>query len=287
VSRVFAELGQRVAAGESLFSVASPDIAELRANKEKASVDLEAARVTLDRVRAMVQSRALAAKEELSAQQQFRQAELGLNLAEAKLASLRVASQADNEFTVTSPRAGVVVEKNVLFGQQVAPDGAAALMVVADLTSVWVVADLFEGQVADLREGAAAEVTTPAIPDAKLEGRIEMVSAVVDPGRHTVPVRVRLPNVDGRLRPNVYARVRFAASPLSSAAVEVPTTALVSDGDRQYVYLQEKPGRFVRREVTTGSAREGRVTVLSGLAQGESVVEEGAILLDNQLALAE
>jgi cobalt-zinc-cadmium efflux system membrane fusion protein len=284
VTRVFVELGQRVGAGDPLFSVASPDIAELQAAREHAGVDLEAARTTLSRVRAIVATRALPAKEEVTAQQQLRQAEVAFHLAESKLASLRVRSRADSEFTVSSPRPGVVVEKNVLVDQQVTPDGSGALMVIADLSSVWVVAELFEGDAADIREGAAAQVTSPSLPDVSLQGKVEMVSAVVDPGRHTLPVRVRLPNPERLLRPNVYATVRFA-TPARKEAVEVPASALVSDGEHQYVYVQDAAGHFTRREVAAGSAREGRVPVVSGLTVGETIVEEGAFLLDNQLAL--
>jgi hypothetical protein len=104
--------------------------------------------------------------------------------------------------------------------------------------------------------------------------------------RHTVAVRVRLANPAGVLRPNVYARVRFETRAPAAAIVEIPASALVSDGERQYVYVETGPGRFARREVTTGAAHEGRVPVMRGLARGETVVEEGAILLDNQLALA-
>jgi RND family efflux transporter MFP subunit len=284
VTRVFVELGQRVTAGEPLFSVASPDIAELRASREHASVDLEAARTTLARVDAIVKTRALPAKEEVAAQQQLRQAEVASRLAESKLASLQVRSPEDGAFTVVSPRPGVVVEKNVLVDQQVAPDGSGALMVIADLSSVWVVAELFEADTVDIREGAAARVTSPSLPDQSLEGRVEMVPAVVDPARHTLPVRVRLANPDRLLRPNVYAAVRFATPPRKDA-VEVKATALVSDGERQYVYVQDAAGRFARREVAAGAAREGRVTIVSGLRAGEAIVEEGACLLDNQIAL--
>jgi len=267
--------------------VASGDIAELRAAQEKAAVDLDAARATLERVKAMVAGRALPAKEELAALQQLKQAEVASRLAEAKLGSLKVSARGANEFTVGAPRAGVVVEKNVLVDQQVAPDGAGALMIVADLSSVWVVADLFEADAAGIRAGAAAEVTSPSLPELKLSGSVEMVSSVVDPGRHTVPIRVRLANPDGLLRPNVYARVRFATAPRSRGTLEVPASALVSDGEHQHVFVQDGAGRFVRREVTTGSSREGRVPVLAGLAAGETVVEEGALLLDNQLVLSE
>ena len=286
VSRVFVELGQRVRAGDPLFSVRSSDIAELWAGKEKAEVDLGAARTTLERVHATVASRAVPAKEEIGAQQQVRQAELALKLAEAKLSSLHVVSQGGNEFTVTSPRTGVVVEKGVLLGQQVTPEGSAALMVVADLSSVWVLADLFEGQAVDVRVGTAAQITSPATPDVTLDGRVEMVSSIVDPARHTVPVRIRLANRQGLLRPNIYARVRLTTAPQSSVAVEIAASAIVTDGARQYLYVQDPQGRFARRTIVTGPAHEGRVVVLQGLARGETVVEEGAILLDNQLALS-
>ncbi len=284
VTGVFVELGQRVRAGDPLFSVASPEIADLRSEREKASVDRDVAKSTLDRTRALVASRALPAKEELLAEQQFKDAELSLKLAGAKLDSLRVSSKADNEFTVTAPRSGVLVEKSVLIGQSVAPDAGSSLMVVADLSSVWVVADLFDAQATGVAEGAAARVTSPSIPDLTFDGKVEMVSAVVDPARHTIPIRVSLPNPEGALRPNVYARVRFSTT-VKSGTVEVPATALITDGLHQYVYVQNQPGRFSRREIVAGPAREGRVPVLSGLQAGETVVNEGGVLLDNQIAL--
>ena len=148
---VFVQLGQRVKEGDPLFSVSSPEIGDLRAAKEKASLDLEVARSSLERVKALVATRALPAKEELAAEQQFKEAEVTLRIAGAKLDALRVTGDADNEFTVTAPRHGVVVEKNVLVGQSVAPDAASALMVVADLSSVWVVADLFESMATSIR----------------------------------------------------------------------------------------------------------------------------------------
>lgn len=283
VTSVYVELGQRVKEGDHLFSVASPDIADLRAGREKAAVELDAARAALERVKAMVASRALPAKEELAAERDTREAEVSAKLAEAKLQSLRVSGTIENEFTVIAPRSGVVVEKNVLPGQTVSPDSGAAMQ-IADLGTVWVVADLFEAEASNVHEGAEAQVTSPSIPDLTLEGRVDMVSSVVDPERHTVPIRVRLPNVDGALRPNVFARVRFGVSH-GAGAVEVPASALVTDGEHQYVYYQTKPGTFTRREVVAGSVHDGRVPILRGLQSGDTIVVEGAILLDNQISL--
>lgn len=283
VTSVFVELGQRVKEGDRLFSVASPDIADLRAAREKAAVELDAARAALERVKAMVASRALPAKEELAAERDTREAEVSAKLAEAKLQSLRVSGTTENEFTVIAPRSGVVVEKNVLPGQTVSPDSGAAMQ-IADLGTVWVVADLFEAEASNVREGAEAQVTSPSIPDLTLEGRVDMVSSVVDPERHTVPIRVRLPNVDGALRPNVFARVRFGVSH-GAGAVEVPASALVTDGEHQYVYYQARPGTFTRREVVAGYVHDGRAPILRGLQSGDTIVVEGAILLDNQISL--
>jgi len=113
-----------------------------------------------------------------------------------------------------------------------------------------------------------------------------MVSSVGDPERHTLPVRVRLANADRRLRPNVYARVRFSVQQ-PQATVEIATTAIVSDGEHQYVYVQDSPGHFARREVVAGSAHEGRMPILRGLSPGETIVEDGAILLDNQIQITQ
>lgn len=283
VTSVFVELGQPVKAGDPLFTVASPDIAGLRAEREKASVDLDVAKASLERIKAMVSARALPAKDELEANQQYRQATVALHLAQAKLGSLKVSTRADNEFTVVSPRDGIVVEKSVLPSQQVASD--PGLIDVADLSSVWVVADVFEADALGVEAGSDARVTSPSIPDLAVETKVEMVSQVVDPARHTVPIRVRLENDKRLLKPNVFAQMRFSVKP-PEGATEVASTALVSDGAKRYVYVQTEQGRFVRREVVAGSVREGKVPITKGLAPGEVVVEEGAILLDNQIDLS-
>ncbi len=282
VLSVFVELGQPVKVGEPLFSVASPDVAGLRAEREKASVDLEVAKTRLERVKSMVEAKALPAKDELEASQVYRQAQVAAHLAASKLASLKVGG-GDNEFTVVSPRDGVVVDKGVLPSQQIQRDTAA--MMVADVSNVWVLADLFESDAAGIKKGLHVRVTSPSVPHFSADAEVEMVSSVVDPVRHTVPVRVRLPNADGLLKPNIYAQMRFESAP-PDGTVEIAAGAIVSNGSRQYVYVQNDKGTLARRDVVVGSVREGRAPVLEGLKVGELVVEEGAILLDNQVALA-
>jgi len=286
VAKVFVERGQAVAAGAPLFSVSSPNIAELRAERAKAEVDLKVAKANLERVKAVVAAHAAAEKDELAAEQEYHQAEVAHELAMAKLRTNEVGAGDGNEITVTAPRAGTIVEKNVAVAQRVSPDTADPLVVVADLSTVWVVADLFEADAQSIPAGAPARVSSPSIPDvAALDGKVELVSAVVDPAKHTIPIRVRLDNPKQALRPHVYAQVRFLTGQ-AAHGVEVQASAVMTDGTQSYLYVQEKNGRFVKRIVTAGPVRDGRVVVLEGLKPGETVVEEGGVLLDNQIDLS-
>ncbi len=283
VTSVFIELGQKVTSGQPLFSVTSPDIAELRAAQQKAAVDLDVSKAAYERVKAMVEARALPAKDEIESNQQLRQAELSLKLAQTKLRSLKVSASADNEFKVLAPRDGAVIEKFVLPSQRVNMDDT--LVSIADLDAVWVVADLFEADAVGLSAGMKARVSSPSLPGFVAEADVERVSSVVDPDRHTVGVRVRLGNADGRIRPNTFAEVRFLTAAVAGST-EIAASALVSDGPKQYVYVQDAPGHFRRRDVVAGAVRDGRIAILSGLKPGDSVVEQGAVLLDNQIDLS-
>jgi RND family efflux transporter MFP subunit len=229
-----------------------------------------------------VEARALPGKDEIESDTQLRQAELALKLAQTKLASLKVASSADNEFKVLAPRDGAIIEKSVLPSQHV--DTGDTLVSVADLDAVWVVADLFEADAAGLRTGMKARVTSPSLPGFTADADVERVSSVVDPERHTVGVRLKLANADGRIRPNTFAEVRFLS--VADGSTEIAVSALVSDGAKQYVYVQDAPSHFVRREVVAGAVRDGRASIVRGLTAGETVVEQGAVLLDNQIELS-
>ena len=279
VTAVYVERGQRVAKGAPLFAVASPNLAELHADLDKANVERGTAKVNLDRTKALVDAGSLPAKELVTSQQQVAEAELAVKLATQKLASLKVGAASENGFTVSAPRDGVVVEKSVAVGQNVDPSNTSVLA-IADLSDVWVVADLFETDVGSLAPGAKAKVL---VGTTELEGVVDQVPSVIDPDRHTVPVRVKLPNPDGALRPNAYARIQFYVA--MPAKAQLPTSAVMSDGDRTYVFVKEKTGALKRRTVVLGPVNAGKVPVISGLEAGEPVVVQGGILLDNQIEL--
>src|SRR5512140_465478 len=281
VTAVVTERGQHVKSGTTLFTVSSPGLAELRSELAKTTAQRATAHTNLERVQALVDAGSLPAKELVTAKQEATEADLAVQLAEQKLAALRVTGGGDTSFTVTAPRDGVVVEKTVNTGQLVDPSNAS-LMAIADLSDVWVVADLFENDVGALVPGTKAKVSIPGGgPDR--DATVEQVSAVVDPDRHTVPVRLRLENPDGALRPNAYATIRiFDPTP---AVVILPAPAVLSDGAQSYVYRKDPDGALRRHDITVGTASAGSVPVIAGLSATDQVVLSGAILLDNQIQL--
>lgn len=290
VTAVLAERGQHVKPGTPLFTVSSPSLAELRTDLARTTAQRTTAHTNLDRVQALVDAGSLPAKELVTARQEATEADLAVQLAEHKLAALKVGGGGDTSFTVTAPRDGVVVEKAVAPGQLVDPSNGS-LMAIADLSTVWVVADLFESDVGAAAPGTRAKVSLPSSglssglggPGSERDAVIEQVSAVVDPDRHTVPVRLRLDNPDGALRPNAYATIRwFDPTPV---AVTLPSSAVLSDGAKSYVYRQEPDGALRRHDITVGSASAGSVPVIAGLSPSDQVVLSGAILLDNQIQL--
>lgn len=281
VGQVFVELGASVKAGDKLFSLSSPALAALRVDQRRAAADLDAAELAYERVAAMVSARALAGRAELEAQARVRHAELSLKLANDKLAALRAASGSGANLTVVAPRGGVVVTKSVVPSQQVT--SSEVLVEVADVHSLWATAEVFEIDVGRIEPGALVRLTSPSLPGWSVTSAVEVISAVADPRRHTVSVRASVPNPDLSLRANTYVEMSVLER-VPARSVEVPSSAVASDGHGAYVYLSREGGGFVRRVVEAGSSYLGQMLVTDGLSVGESVVEQGVALLDNERA---
>ena len=270
ITDVWVERGQRVAAGDRLFAIASGDLAELRTNRDKAALELDTARSTLARTQALVDAKSLPAKELLVAQQAVAEAELAARTTTNAINSLHMQGS-----VVVAPRAGVLVDKTIVPGQQVSPSDPP-VVTIADLAEVWVVGDVLDGELGNLEAGTRAEVRlsddTPVIA-----ATVDQVSAVVDPDRHTIQVRVRLPNTGGILRPNLHAELRIFDD---DNDLDVPAAAVQTDGAHSYVYVKTASG-ITRREVAAGPPENGVRSLHRGVAAGDELVVRGTALLDN------
>ncbi|QSQ27529.1 efflux RND transporter periplasmic adaptor subunit [Pyxidicoccus parkwayensis] len=284
VEEVRVRLGDRVKPGDRLFSVRSAAYADLGRERHGAEADVTEKRRTAERLKELVALRAAPEKDLLAAETELKQAELTLAAAVAKQASLRVSTEGDNLFWVTAPRAGSVVDLDVVASQEVTPDRERPLARISDLDEVLVVADLQETDAADLRTSLPVTVSTR--DGATREGRVERVSEVVDPTRRTVEVRVRVPNADRFLRPNAFVEVTPSA-PGGVQRVRVPDSAVVTDGARSVVFVARDANRLERVAVVPGRRRGGEVELQAGLNAGERFVARGALLLENQIELAD
>ena len=287
VASVEVALGDRVGPEAPLLRIASPDFGQAQADARKADADLLLAARTLTRTQDLFEHGAVAQKDRDAAENAHAGAESEQRRAEARLKLYGAAVvEADSLFTLHAPLAGTLVEKNVNAGQEVRPDQVLAnapqlfapLCVISDPAHLRLVIDAPERELADLRPGLPVSVRSAAITDESFAGWIDSVADSLDPATHMVTVRGRVENPDRRLKAEMFVTVEFTLA--GSPGVEVPVQAVVMKNERHFVYVEERPGAFVRRVVQLGAEHEGVILVRSGLAAGERVVTEGGLLLD-------
>ncbi len=188
---------------------------------------------------------------------------------------------ASSDLTLTAPVSGTVLERNVVEGQYVAGD--TPLLSIADLSTLWVLADLYEMDFGRVHVGDRAEFLVDAIPGRKFAGRVDFIYPTVSSETRTLKIRFQLQNPDGALRPGMYGRaiVHSGARP----SLVVPTEAIVNAGDHDYAFLARAGGRFEPRHVVVGGGDGTWVTVLRGLAEGDTVVASASFLIDSESRL--
>ena len=158
------------------------------------------------------------------------------------------------------------------------------LYLLADLSSVWLVAQVYENELGRLRVGQPASATVSALPGETLRGRVAFIEPVLDAQTRTDRVRIVLPNRGGALKPGMFANatIQFPAS----TGLAVPRSALIDTGTRRVVYVETSPDSFAARNVTLGAVAGEKVQILDGLKEGERVVAQGNFFIDSQAQLA-
>lgn len=184
--------------------------------------------------------------------------------------------------TLYAPASGVVVEKNVVEGDRIMP--GMTVYRIADLSSVWIEAEVFEKDLGLVREGQVADVTFEAFPGRTFPGRVAYVYPTVSMQSRTGRIRLELANPGGELRPGMYARIRLDA-PAASETLVVPRSAVLSTGRRTLVFMGTPDGTLMPREVVTGRAAGDLIEILDGVDEGARVVSSAAFLVDAESSL--
>ena len=264
--------GETIRQGQAVAEIYSPDLV---ASAEEYRLALQ----NRDRMRSSSEKEALEGANELVAASRKRLELWGVSENQIDAAATGAAGLS---ITVYAPSGGSVVERKVTRGQYV--NAGDALFTVADLGTVWVKADVYEFQLPQVRPGQAVEITSEALPDKVLHGRVDFIEPEANPQTRTIPIHVHVPNPGMRLRPGMFIRAKFI-SPGERDTLVIPRSAVLDTGTRKIVYVATSDGVFEAREVETGAPSEERYPVLAGLKAGEQVVANGNFLIDSQTRL--
>ena len=302
------EVGSSVREGQPLAMIDSSEAVAVEADFQQALAAARTARIshdqsvlTRDRATRLAEVEAIPTRELQEAQASETRAGEDQRQAEARLAAARNRLQTsgfgDDDIDrlemrgtpsitrlvpLRAPVAGTITDRHVGLGQLIQP-GGEALLKIADLSTVWMTADVYEDQVADIHPGAEVTIQTPAYPNETFTARVDRLAATLDPDKRTLAIRCVMPNADGRLKPGMFATVALQSRTIQRALL-VPSSAIVTSGTRREVFVEQRPSRYQERDVEIGDEISGWVVVKSGLRDGERVVTQGSVLLARQFA---
>jgi len=282
VTRISAQPGDHVAAGQSLMSIDSPELAAASADFAKSNADSQQKQRAYARASELYQAGVIARKDFEMTESDLRQAEAEHTRARLRLRNLD-AGPGGSTFNLRAPIAGIVAERNVNPGAQVRPDAPNPLYVITDPTHLWVIIDLPERYIGKVRVGQQVTIDVDAYPGGDFWGKVASIGEVLDPATRRVQVRCVVNNPSRQLKPEMFARV----TPIEDARVKLPriqNSALITQGLYSYVFVEKEPGVFEKREVTLGLQGRSESYVKQGLSDGERVVTTGALLLNSELA---
>ena len=291
VVEVRAHLGDRVKAGAVLLVVDSPDIAQAYSEFVKEDSELQYATRSHELAKDLYSNKALPLKDLKQAENELVKARAEFRRAKERLLSLRIPAEEVNKpldkqqitsrFEMKSPLTGIVVERMVTPGQSVGGDANQVLFTVADLDMLQVVADVYERDLALVKEGQFAKVKVGAYPDVDFPATVAAVGDVVDPASRTIKLRAWVNNPDHRLKPEMFARLHIQVGD-STRILVVPKEAVLESDGKQFVFVVEEANRYIKREVKVANFTPDQMRVLDGLTPGQRIVTKGAVLIKGQ-----
>jgi cobalt-zinc-cadmium efflux system membrane fusion protein len=268
--------------GQALIELSSPQVGQLQADAQKTTQDMLIAQKTVDRVHKLKIDGAVSEKEVAQAEADLQKAKADVGRAGAQLRSIGIsASDPAVAVTIRAQIAGTVVERNVLVGQEVRADATTPLMTVTNLEALWVIADVYEQDLGLITSGATVSVTVPAYPGETFPGTVARLGDVVDPTSRTVKLRCVVPNPEGKLKPEMFAKIAIAETS-GKQVIVIPAKSVLNEAGKFRVIVVEN-NTFHPVFVEVGPESSGKVRVLSGLKPGDRVVTDGALFLKHDI----
>jgi cobalt-zinc-cadmium efflux system membrane fusion protein len=284
VSRIVVSPGQQVAKGLPMLYISSPDYSQLRSNYLKARDAHSLAHKSYARSQDLYAHHAIAERDLQSAESAEIQALADLQSAEQSIKILGisdpetlVARAVSSEIPLLSPLGGEVVERLCSPGQ-VTQAGVTQCFTISNMKTVWVLANVYEGQLAYVHVGDPVTIKTDAYPDV-FHGHISFMGAALDPTSRTLQARIDTANPNGKLKKDMYVTATVIAGKITNAML-VPDSSVLRDAENEpFVYVETGQGQFARRQVKLDGSYEGKTQIMSGLKPGERVVGDGSLFL--------
>ena len=306
VTAVFVHTGDTVKQGQPLFRLDSTDLVQAinnvvvgKAALAKAQSQLNLTKTAEDRAHQLYLAKGGALKDWqqaqadlTAAQNDLKSAEIGLTAAQDQLHIIRVQSgetdtdsltRTSPDLNVLAPISGEVLMRKLGVGQYISQGATDPIMLIGDLSTVWLVANVRETDAPFVRVGQPVEVRVTAYPDKVFKAKLTFVAPMVDPNTHRLPIRAEVTNGEGLLKPEMWADFRIATG-AGRKNLAVPARAIVFEGDTQRVWVTDKNHYLTSREIKTGIINGPNVEVLSGLSAGDEVITQGSIFIDRAAA---
>jgi cobalt-zinc-cadmium efflux system membrane fusion protein len=284
VSRILVVPGQQVKVGQPMLEVSSPDYSQLLDAYLKAADSSRLAEKNYTRAQDLYQHHAIAERDLDQAESDRNQAKADLNAAEQGMKILGIKNPADlakaqssAQIPVLAPISGEVVERLVSPGQ-VLQAGQTQAFTITDLSTVWVLANVYQADLASIRSGDAVTVQTDAYPGS-FHGTISYVSPALDPNTRTLQARIVVDNPGEKLKRDMYCTVDVTAGKVANAIVLPDSSILRDDNNQPFVYVATNADQFGRRDVEIGQSENGKTQILKGISAGEKVVGDGSLFL--------
>ena len=297
ILKAFYNIGDEVQAGDVLFTIDSPDLLAAESTLLAAAGVLELQKRTLARLTNLLKSGGSAQKDvdqatsdQQTAEGNFKAAKDAVRIfgkSDVEVEQILVDRKVDSTLVVPSPISGRIVTRNAAPGFLTQPGVAPAPFTVADLSTMWMLANVIETDAPAYKLGQEVEVRVPAYPDKVFKGHVTALGAMIDPNTHRQLVRSEIDDPEHLLRSGMLASfVIRVGDPVRSIAV--PAEGVVREGDGTMTVWSTRDGRrFVKRTVKTGLQQDGWTQILEGLSPDETVVTDGAVFLSNKLLLGE
>ena len=284
VAKILVVPGDRVKRGQPLLEVSSPDYSLLLAAYLKARDTFRVADKNYERAQDLFAHHAIADRDLLQAESDRIQAQADLSAAQEGMRILGIPKPEDLEkspisaqIPLLAPIGGEIVERLVSPGQ-VMQAGTTQAFTISDMSTVWVMANIYQGDLAYVKDGDPATITTDSYPD-KFSGKISFISPALDPNTRTLQARIVVDNPGGKLKKDMYCVATVTAGTILNAIV-VPDSSILRDDENQpFVYLASNSNQFGRRPVDIGQTENGQTQVLKGLSPGDKVAANGSLFL--------